>query len=739
MTRMLSIWLAFMMLSPGIWSQNDKSKLKRKVDSLKNELVKPVNANYKFVRELALEINKMDSAEAINEMKRLKSLMSKRKSSFFNVMQEAIYVHFFNNKKAYSQALEYLNKAIAKAKKHKLEILLGEFIFDQAYIRRNANREDALKSFLEAYEIFKQQNRKAKAAQALYEIALMQYGSNVAIHKKRVAFEEFLKIAEIDSVFHRNIINSYTALAMMDIGVKDYKSAEAHLTKAMKISEIKKDSAWIGILSGNFSQLYVAKGEYEKALKYLEIDKELSKKNKERMSLAHVYSSFADIYYKQQRYKLAQTYYDSSRIISRGGGLVGSQSVLYRSWQRAFSGLAKTYAALNNYKKAYLYKDSATIAIDTIYRRIMRSKINEVQASYDISKKQKEVELLTKEKALNKATIQRQNLINMGVGGGLVFMFLLAFVLLRSNQERKKKNVLLNKQQQEILAQNEELQQQQEEIKTQQEFVENQNQELTLSNLKVSQSLKAAQLIQKAIWPYEEKLKSLLEDYFVIYRPKDVVSGDFYWLNKLENKTFIIAADCTGHGIPGAFMSLICNTLFDKIIRVWKLTDTGEILDKAREETRILLRQRELGYSNGMDVAIVRVDEAVGDKNEKKIQFSGAKRPLYYVKPETKTIEEIRGDRVSIGGRPRREEVGFLAHELTLAKGSLIYLGSDGFADQNNKKRRPITTARLMDKLSEYANYPLKEQQRLLENYLDTHMQGTEQRDDILLIGTKIT
>ena len=739
MMRILSVWLLCMIFSPGIWSQNDKARLKREIDSLKSELSKPVNANYEFIRQLTYKIARMDSAASIVEVKQFERLLSKQKTGLFRVMRKAIYAYYHHHHIRYNEALKHLDKAIAQAKKEKLTEIHGELLFNQGYIRRDAKKDNAIKSFFRSREIFESLNKQAKAAQALYEAAIMQYGSDVALNKKRAVFKEFLKLADIDSIYHRNIINSHTALAMIDIGVKDYKSAEVQLTKAMKISEAKKDSAWIGILSGNFSQLYVVKGEYEKALKYLEVDKILSKKSGERMSLAYVYSSFADIYYKQQKYKLAQAYYDSCRVVSRGDDRKGYQNVIYRAWEKGFSGLAKTYAALNDYKKAYLYKDSVKIARDTTYRRSLRNKINQVQASYNVSKKQKEVELLTKEQALSKATIQRQNLINLAVGGGLVLMLLLAFVLLRSNRERKKKNVILNKQQQEILTQNEELYQQQEEIKAQQEFVENQNRELTRSNLKVSQSLKAALLIQKAIWPYEAKLNSLLEDYFVIYRPKDVVSGDFYWLNKLENKTFIIAADCTGHGIPGAFMSLICNTLFDKIIRVWKITNTGEILDKAREETRIVLRQKELGYSNGMDVAIVRVDEAEENKDEKKIQFSGAKRPLYYIQNETTTLEEIRGDRVSIGGRPRRVESNFSVHELTLAKGSLIYMGSDGFADQNNKKRRPITASKLKEKLTEYADRPLKEQQRLLEEYLDGHMEGTEQRDDILLVGTKVT
>ncbi len=436
---------------------------------------------------------------------------------------------------------------------------------------------------------------------------------------------------------------------------------------------------------------------------------------------------------------LAKSYFDSSAVDSKMDRFDNHQlKIMYRPLRRAYAGLARTYGALKDYKNAYLYKDSTLTATDTLYLRQLRNKIAKMQASYDVGKKQKEVELLTKEKALNKATIQRQNLINLAIGGGLVLMLLLAVVLLRSNRERKKKNVLLNKQQQEILTQNEELYQQQEEIKAQQEFVEGQNRELTRSNLKVSQSLKAAQLIQNAIWPYEAKLNNLLKDYFVIYRPKDVVSGDFYWLNKLGNQTFVIAADCTGHGIPGAFMSVVCNTLFDKIIRVWKLTNTGEILDKAQEEIRVLLRQKELGYANGMDVAVMRIEEAE-EGESKNIQFSGAKRPIYYIKQGNKELEEIRGDRVSIGGRPRSEVFNFTVHDITLAKGSLFYLGSDGFADQNNEQRRPISVKRLKDKLVACADKPLGEQKKMLETYLDKHMEGTEQRDDILLIGARIT
>lgn len=331
----------------------------------------------------------------------------------------------------------------------------------------------------------------------------------------------------------------------------------------------------------------------------------------------------------------------------------------------------------------------------------------------------------------------------------------------------KDQNLELKIQKEEMLVQNEELIQQREEIIAQRDFIEAKNTEMQFLNNKlgssekvlkkavlslkesqekikeknieleqrdrfIQKSIQSAVTIQEAILPYQQKLDDLLKNYFIIYRPKDKVSGDFYWLNKIENKIILIVADCTGHGVPGAFMTMIGNTLLDKIIRVWHITSPAEVLDRLHTEIKIVLRQDETNSVNGMDAVVVTLEKP---KEENiKVTFAGAKNPLYYFSPNSSTLTEVSGDRKSIGGI-QDESKSFTNHTLYLARQSILYIGSDGLKDQNDVRRKKFGKKRLVELLTEVRTLPLDEQQYKIEQQLDRHMLDTTQRDDILWIG----
>lgn len=338
--------------------------------------------------------------------------------------------------------------------------------------------------------------------------------------------------------------------------------------------------------------------------------------------------------------------------------------------------------------------------------------------------------------------------------------------LLNINQELEEEKEKTLQQNQEILAQNEELYQQQKEIGSQREFIENRNQELDEINKKlianseilkrsfyklkdsekkikvqnelllkrekqIASSLNAALTIQSAILPYEAKLDQLLKNYFLIYRPKDVVSGDFFWLNKIEGKTILAVVDCTGHGVPGAFMSLIGNTLLDKIVRVWRIVDPAEILHRLHQEIKIVLRQEETQNNYGMDLSVLCLEES--DSETFKLIFAGAKSVAYLLRPGEMLLK-IKGDRRSIGGA-QNESIHFENQPFRLSKGDFICVGSDGFVDQNNACRKSFGEKHLMALLKEIATLDTAHQKQCLENALDEHMVNTSQRDDILLLG----
>lgn len=291
----------------------------------------------------------------------------------------------------------------------------------------------------------------------------------------------------------------------------------------------------------------------------------------------------------------------------------------------------------------------------------------------------------------------------------------------------------------EIITQNEELHQQHEEIIAQRDFIEIKNRELGMVNQRLQSSIKAAKSIQQAILPFQNELNQLLKEYFVIYQPKDVVSGDFYWISKnVQNKvskTFIAAVDCTGHGVPGAFMSLIGHMLLDKIINILQITDPAQVLTVLNEEVQKTLRQQEMRNDAGMDMVIISLEKTTAQQTL--VTFAGAKNPLLYLSQGAKKIQMLKGTRKSIGGQAQNH-LTFDNQIITLESGSRIYLGSDGLGDQNNVKRKRYGMQRIIKLLEENHDLDLSKQKTALLEDLGKHMEGTEQRDDILMIGVKL-
>ncbi len=278
----------------------------------------------------------------------------------------------------------------------------------------------------------------------------------------------------------------------------------------------------------------------------------------------------------------------------------------------------------------------------------------------------------------------------------------------------------------------------------------------------IRDSILYAQRIQKAILPGTYLFEELTSDYFIFYRPKDIVSGDFFWINKIENKYIIIAADCTGHGVPGAFMSMLGISLLDRIYqninegknrkRNNRLFDfvlkeaqqytrrinpqhlnAAEILNHLREMVKISLKQH--SYSNnktkdGMDMTVL-----IYDKDTHQADFAGAHNPLFYVR--NGELKEIKGDRMPVG--VFLKEKPFTNHSIQFQQDDKIYMFSDGFADQfGGEKGGKYKLAAFKNLILRISILPFSEQSRVLENEFSTWKGNREQNDDILVIGWKI-
>ncbi len=266
------------------------------------------------------------------------------------------------------------------------------------------------------------------------------------------------------------------------------------------------------------------------------------------------------------------------------------------------------------------------------------------------------------------------------------------------------------------------------------------------NNRNITDSIRYALTIQQAMLPERELMDSLFDSHFVIFKPLSMVSGDFYWVTKIETevegiiqkRTYAAVIDCTGHGVPGGFMSVIGKTLLDEIVQTQQIKQPAQILELLDRNTRAVLKQDQTSNDDGMDVALFCMEE--NEDNSFKITFSGAKRPLYFIEKTNQIpkLKTIKGDRRSIGGRTRKNPVPFTDNEIVLEKGSLIYLTTDGFADQPNPERKKIGSLQLRKALEKNAPNIIKKQKLNLLKILREHQEESIQVDDISLIGIRV-
>ncbi|WP_157558321.1 7TM diverse intracellular signaling domain-containing protein [Microscilla marina] len=292
----------------------------------------------------------------------------------------------------------------------------------------------------------------------------------------------------------------------------------------------------------------------------------------------------------------------------------------------------------------------------------------------------------------------------------------------------------------EITEKNEELQLQKEEILTQRDSLQERGEELQFAYNQITDSVRYAQTIQNAILPFEPKIKQIFEEYFIIYQPKDIVSGDFYWFNTIKGenftKTVVAVIDCTGHGVPGAFMSMIGNTLLNETINEKHIFDPAKVMTLLHQKIRSDLRQAETNNSDGMDMSLCVIEPLAAQKF--KVIFSGAKRPLYYV--QEGEFNQLKADRFSIGGEVYEDERTrvFTNQELMLAKGDALYMMTDGFGDTPDAERRRFGSRNIKKMISHYAHLSMEEQQIAFEATLAKHQGSQDARDDVTMLGLRL-
>lgn len=274
----------------------------------------------------------------------------------------------------------------------------------------------------------------------------------------------------------------------------------------------------------------------------------------------------------------------------------------------------------------------------------------------------------------------------------------------------------------------------------------NKNKEIELSkkiieknNDNITKSIQYAKKIQDAILPLDEKITEILNDFFIIFKPKQIVSGDFYWLNKINDSIFIVVADCTGDGVPGALLSMIGHSLLNKIILENNVFSPALILEQLHIEIRSALRQADSKNQahDGMDIGICRID-----LQAQKATYAAAKRPLYFFDlsavENDPDLKKMSGNRKSIGGLQKEQKRSFSETEFRYSSGDMLYLSSDGLVDQHNQQDKKFGSVKLQALLKTLVNKELVMQKALILEALNKHQGKESQRDDITLLGVRL-
>lgn len=255
-------------------------------------------------------------------------------------------------------------------------------------------------------------------------------------------------------------------------------------------------------------------------------------------------------------------------------------------------------------------------------------------------------------------------------------------------------------------------------------------------NRRTTDSLRYAQTIQNAILPPEQELNQLGRDHFVIYRPRDIVSGDFYWALETDGYWFVAVVDCTGHGVPGAFMSMIGHSMLNEIINERHVLEPVRILEELNRELRIALRQEDGANEDGMDISLCRLENQI-ITDEVVLTFAGAGQSLFYHDTTQEELKQLRGEHKSIGGRQRSKRP-FRQHEIKLPPHSTFYIYSDGIVDQNDPEGKKFGTRKLERLLRQVAPLEMSLQFTAVNKALNEHQQEMEQRDDITLLAIEV-
>jgi len=636
-------------------------------------------------------------------------------------------LHLLNNN--FSEALDLSFRALQYSDKYRLQYEMAQTIAFLAQIyTQQGNITLAVEYKLSAGELFRGLQKYAESANLFGQIGQIYFEED-EFEKAILYYEQAIETANLDSASLFNPLMEFHHQAGIVLRkLQDYDQASLHLKKALYFAQKVQNSNQMALITGEIGKIYKEQGNISIAVRYMEMDLTLSLKSKNWNNVAEVLNHIGEIQTNWGNYRLAQQYYDSALAVSEK---IKNLAVL----SQTYKGLASLQVKRKNYQKAYEFQLKYTHVRDSLLKQKKALKLAKVYASHSLDKKQAEIKRLTENNQAHEETIKKQTIVNTLIIVVLLLVTGLTFVFFRANRQRARDNEILKQRQEEIQMQRDALVEKGQELETAFTLLQK-------SNKRMTDSINYARHIQTSIFTSISKIQKNLPESFILFQPRDVVSGDFYWSITKGQRTILAAVDCTGHGVPGAFLSVIGNNLLHEIVILRNIMEADKILNELHLGVRTILRQAETENRDGMDVSLCVVHRTTGIFAEPHLEFAGAKNPLVYI--QDNELHVVRGDKFPIGGKQLENQRLFTKHIITLDKPTSFYIFSDGFQDQfGGTKGRKFMRKRFYNLLHEIHLLSADVQKKQLENTLLNWMHpedGTEYRqiDDVLVIGAKV-
>jgi tetratricopeptide (TPR) repeat protein len=521
-------------------------------------------------------------------------------------------------------------------------------------------------------------------------------------------------------------------IGLMYNRLENYREAIGFLEKAYMLNTRLGNEQIAATNLGNLGVSWYNLEDYNKALQYYSDAMAIAQKTQDRESVAIYLNNMANVFSKLKRFDKALHFGERSLALA-------TELKIKHQAKTSLLSLILFNRTIKNFEKASNYQLELKDLLDSLYTDNENRTILEIETKYQTEKREKENLLLRQQQEIASEKEKKQRVISISITGGLiVVIFFAIFIANRLKISNRQKKT----------------------IEHQKHLVDEKQKEIL-------DSIKYAKRLQEAILPPVGFVNEHLPENFIFYQPKDIVAGDFYWMECVSSELgvrgshsgagspagepgslsqhptpnseqiLLAAADCTGHGVPGAMVSVVCSTALNRSVHEFGLTDPGKILDKTRELVLETFSRSDTDVQDGMDISLISIQkrESQNSKGEIIVRWSGANNPLWYL--QGGVMKDIAPNKQSIGKTER--PLPFTTHTVELRKGDILYLFTDGYADQfGGPKGKKFKYKSLKELLYRANDLPMKEQKEVLYNTLSTWKGELEQVDDICVIGVRV-